>query len=189
MRESILFSKTIRNILSVFVTNAKRRFYLRQLCSLTGSSLRPVQLALRKLEKAGILVSQKEANIKFYSLNEQSPIYSEIKSIILKTEAIGQALSKGFKNLQNIQCAFIYGSVAKDAEKSSSDIDICVIGKVDLGDLSRVAAHLEQKFKREISTVTFSPEEWKRAVQGKKGFAMDILKNKKIALIGNLDEI
>ena len=85
MRESILFSKTIRNLLSVFVTSPKKRFYLRQLCTLIGSSPRPVQLALKKLESAGILNLEKEANVKFYKLNKNSPIYSEMKSIILKT--------------------------------------------------------------------------------------------------------
>lgn len=186
MRESILFSKSIRNLLSIFVTNSKDRFYLRQLCVLTGSSPRPIQLALKKLENAGILLYQKEANIKFYSLNKESPIYHEIKSIILKIEAIGEVLRGGFRNLKEIKCAFIYGSVAKDKEKTSSDIDICLIGEVDIDALSKITAQLEEKLKREISTVTFTPEEWKRAKGEKKAFVVDILKSKKIILIGKL---
>ena len=86
MKESALFSKSIRRLLSIFVTNPKKRFYLRQLCCLTGSSPRPVHLALKKLQNAGILNFAKEANVKFYTLNKASPIYSEIKSIILKFE-------------------------------------------------------------------------------------------------------
>ncbi len=189
MRESILFSKTIRSLLSVFVTNPKDRFYLRQLCVLIGSSPRPVQLALHKLERAGILNSQREANIKFYLLNKKSPIYPEIKNIILKTEAIGEALRQGLKNLKNIKCVFIYGSVAKDKERLGSDIDICIIGKINLTALSRVTAQLEEKLKREISVVTFSPKEWEKALDEKKAFAADILKNKKIILIGELNEL
>jgi predicted nucleotidyltransferase len=189
MRESILFSKSIRSILSVFVTSPRDKFYLRQLCSLTGSSPRPVQLALRKLENAGILNSERQANIKLYSLNKQSPIYPEIKSIILKTEAIGEGIRKVLKNLKDIQCAFIYGSVAKNRESTSSDIDICIVGEVDLDVLSRLTTQLEERLKREISTVTFSPEDWKQAIREKRGFVMDILKNKKIVLMGRLDEI
>lgn len=188
MKESILFSKTIRSLLAVFVTNPKDRFYLRQLCVLIKSSPRPVQLALRKLESAGILTSKREANIKFYLLNKASPIYPEIKSIILKTEAIGETLRNGLKNLKNIRCAFIYGSVAKDKERTSSDIDICIIGRVDLNTLSRTTAQLEERLKREISVVTFSPKEWKKAISERRAFAIDILKNKKITLIGKLDE-
>jgi predicted nucleotidyltransferase len=189
MRESILFSKTIRNLLSVFVTNPKDRFYLRQLCTLTGISPRPVQLALRKLESAGILIPRREANIKFYSLNKESPIYSEIKSIILKTEAIGDVLRQGLKNIRDIKCAFIYGSVAKDKERAGSDIDICIIGKVDLNALSSLTSQLEERLKREISTVTFSTQEWKKAKKEKRAFIRDILRNRKITLIGKLDEL
>ena len=173
----------------VFITNPKDRFYLRQLCVIINSSPRPVQLALMKLEKAGILIHQKEANIKFYSLNKESPIYSEIKSIILKTEAVGEILRKSFKNLKDVRCAFIYGSVAKDKERAGSDIDICIIGKVDLNHLSRITTQLEEKLKREISTVTFSLEEWQKAKQEKKAFVKDILKNKKVVLIGKPDEL
>jgi len=189
MKEAILFSKTVRNLLTVFITNPKKRFYLRQLCGLINSSPRPVQLALRKLESAGILQSQREANIKFYSLNKQSPIYPEIKGIILKTEAVGEVLRRGLKSQKDIKCAFIYGSTAKDKERSGSDIDICIIGKADLDTLSSVTAQLEEKLKREISFVTFSPQEWKEAKEKKRGFVNDMLKNKKITLIGNLDEI
>lgn len=189
MRESILFSKTIRNLLAIFVTHPKDRFYLRQLCVLIRSSPRPVQLALQKLERAGILNLQKEANIKFYSLNKVSPIYSEIKSIILKTEAVGETLRQGLKDLKNLKCAFIYGSVAKNKERAGSDIDICVIGKINLNALSKLTSQLEERLKREISFVTFSPSEWKKAIKEKKAFAMDILKNKKIILFGETDEL
>lgn len=188
MRESILFSKTIRRLLALFVTNSKDRFYLRQLCVLIKSSPRPVQLALRKLESAGILTFEKEANIKFYSLNKTSPIYSEIKSIILKTEAIGESLYNGLKSLKNVKCAFIYDSVARDGERKGSDIDICIIGEINLNVLSGITRNLEEKLKREISFVTFSAKEWKKAIVEKRAFVMDILKNKKIILTGKLNE-
>jgi predicted nucleotidyltransferase len=131
---------------------------------------------------------EKEANVKFYTLNKTSPIYPEIKGIILKTEAIGDLLYKGFKKLKNIKCAFIYGSVAKERERPGSDIDICIIGKVDLGELAKITAQLEEKLKREISIVTFSPEEWKKHIREKKAFVIDILKNKKIVLIGEIND-
>jgi len=189
MKESILFSKTVRELLTVFVVNPKDRFYLRQLCAIIKSSPRPVQLGLMKLQKAGILNFQKEANIKFYSLNKKSPIYHEIKSIILKTEAIGSVLRKGLKGLKGVKYVFIYGSTAKDKERKGSDIDICVIGRPDLTLLSGIAAQLEERLKREVSTVTFTPEEFEKAKSQKKAFVMDIIKSKKIDLIGKSNEL
>jgi hypothetical protein len=60
---------------------------------------------------------------------------------------------------------------------------------VDTALLSKAVRKLEERLKREVSVVTFSVKEWKKSVSGKKAFVMDILKNKKIALIGSLDEI
>ncbi|MCM8831902.1 MAG: nucleotidyltransferase domain-containing protein [Candidatus Omnitrophica bacterium] len=188
MNELILFSKTIRKLLLIFFTNPNKQFYLRQLCTLINSAPRPLQLALQKLEKAGILNSQKQANLKLYFLNKKNPIYFELKNIILKTEAIGDILAKNLKSLKNIKCAFIYGSVAKNKERANSDIDICIIGEVDQTALDKIIVKLEEKLKREISVVTFSPQEWKTAIKEKKAFVINILQNKKIILIGKLNE-
>lgn len=187
--QSTLFSGTIRRLLVVFVTGPGQRFYLRQLCQLINSSPRPVQLGLQKLEKAGILKAQKEANIKFYSLNKESPIYEEIKGIVLKTDAVGETLRAGLRDIKDIKCAFIYGSVARDKERKGSDIDIVIIGNVDAARLSRAVSKLEEDLKREVSVITFSVKEWKAALNSKKAFVMDVLKNKKLILIGSLDEI
>jgi len=189
VNEPRLFSNIVRRLLTVFVSSPSQRFYLRQLCRLINSSPRPVQLGLRKLEGLGILKSQKEANIKFYSLNKESPIYTEIKNIILKTDAIGETLRKGLKGLKNIKCAFIYGSVSRDKERNGSDIDIAIIGDVDTALLSKTVRRLEERLKREVSVVTFSSKEWKKALNSKKAFVTNILKNKKLILMGSLDEI
>ena len=189
VNESKLFYNTVRRLLTVFVTSPGQRFYLRQLCRFINSSPRPVQLGLQKLEGLGILKSLKEANVKFYSLNKESPIYTEIKGIILKTEAVGETLRRGLKDLKDIQCAFIYGSISKNRERSGSDIDIAIIGDVNTALLSKTVRRLEEGLKREVSVVTFSTKEWKIALGSKKAFVMDILKNKKLILVGSLNEI
>lgn len=183
-----MFSKTIRKILAILVTNPEKRFYLRQLSELTSISLRPVQLALKRLVEEDILYVQKQANIKFYLLNKKNPIYPEIKSIILKTEAVGEVLKEELKNIENIKCAFIYGSVAKNKERKSSDIDLCIVGEVNMNQLSDATAALEEKIGREVNVVTFSEEEWEKAVLDKKAFVLDLIKNKKVMLIGEMNE-
>ena len=40
---------------------------------------------LANLEHIGLLTSEKRGNLKYYSANRNSPIYDEIKGIILKT--------------------------------------------------------------------------------------------------------
>lgn len=187
MRESILFSKTIRNILMVFVTNPRQSFYLRQLSALTGNAPRPVQLALQKLEKAGILTSFRQANLKFYSLNKNSPIYAEIKNIILKTDAIDESVRKSIKNLKNLQCAFIYGASTK--EKTDAKLQLCFIGDVDSDTLSKTIVHIKEKLKRSIATSIFTPQEWKKALENKEQSVVNMLNDKKILLVGRLDTV
>ena len=87
----ILFSTNTRvKLITRFVTRPKERFYLRQLERLLGESLTPLRRELVRLEKFGFLTSKMEGNQKYYAVNEGFPIYSELKSIILKTHGIWQ---------------------------------------------------------------------------------------------------
>lgn len=189
MLDAIIPSKTANKLLIIFVMNPEKRFYLRQLSRMTAISLHPIQIALAKLEKAGILSSKREANLKYYQINKKSPIYEDVRSIVLKTEGVGDLLREELRKLKNIKCAFIYGSLAKDKMKSSSDIDLCIIGEVKMDDLAQVVRHLEERLRREVSIVTFTPSEWKKKYRDRNAFLRDILKDKRIILIGKIDEI
>jgi len=59
-------------------------------------------------------------------------LFPELKRIILKTEAVGDKLREALSALDDIRAAFIYGSTARGTELASSDIDLMIIGDVDL---------------------------------------------------------
>jgi len=189
MIDTIVSSKTANKLLAIFVTHPQKEFYLRQLSRMSASSLRPTQLALAKLTKACILTSRRQANFKYYKINRKSPIYDEVRNIILKTEGVGKLLEQELKGLRDITCAFIYGSLARDKMKASSDIDICLIGNIRMDDLAHVVRRLEDKLSREVSMVTFTPSEWRKKLKSRNAFIKDILKSKKIKLIGDIDEV
>jgi len=87
---------------------------------------------LTKLAKIGFLNSAPSANQIYYSLNDKFPLYPELKSIVLKTSGMGDVLREYLGKAARIKYAFIYGSVARDTEKESSDIDLMIIGDIQL---------------------------------------------------------
>jgi len=87
-----LLGKTRRAILSVLYGHADEQFYLRQLVRVTGSGTGAVQRELKALAEAGIIIRTKQGKQVYYQANDRSAVYPELKSLIMKTAGMGDAL-------------------------------------------------------------------------------------------------
>ncbi len=185
-----LFSSTVRvKLLTTFLTSPDARFYTRELSRLLDESPYAVQRELHRLESVGLLKAQPEANIKYYTADRSCPIYPELKSIILKTTGLGDALRDGLAELGTIEQAFIYGSVAAGEEDSLSDIDLMLVGALDLLELSEVIARLEGELRREINYMALTPAELSQRIADGDPFIENVLASPTIVLIGDKDAL
>ena len=85
MIEKIITSKTRVKILKLFLTHIDDRYYLRELERLLNESLSPLRRQLIKLEKMGILMTEEEANLKYYRLNRNFAGIEEFRRLVLGT--------------------------------------------------------------------------------------------------------
>jgi predicted nucleotidyltransferase len=185
-----LFSSRVRvKLLTTFLTNPDARFYTRALSRLLEESPYAVQRELRRLESIGLLTTEPQANIKYYSVDKSCPIYPELKSIILKTTGLGDALREGLAEMGDIEQAFVYGSLATGKEDVLSDIDLMVVGEVDLLALSEVVSRLEAKLSREINYMVVSPAELAQRIADSDPFMENVLAGPRIVLIGDPDAL
>jgi DNA-binding transcriptional ArsR family regulator len=83
MIEKLVTSKTRINILKLFLSHIDDRYYLRELERLLGESLSPLRRQLVKLADMGILVTEEEANLKYYRLNKNFEGLEELRKIAL----------------------------------------------------------------------------------------------------------
>ena len=185
-----LFSSRVRvKLLTIFLTNPDARFYTRQLSRLLEESPYAVQRELHRMESIGLLEVEPEANIKYYAVDKSCPIYPELKNIILKTAGLGDTLREGLTGLGNVEQAFVYGSVAAGEEDSLSDIDLMLVGEVDLLELSEIIARLEGQLGREINYMALTPAELSQRIADADPFIGNVLAGPKIILIGDKDAL
>ncbi len=182
-------SKIRREIFNLYFTNPERKFYLRELERILNFPVANIRRELVKLEKIGLFLSEKKGNLKFYFLNSSYPLFFEIKNIITKTSGIPALIKDALEYLKNIKVAFIYGSFAKGEEKSTSDIDLFIIGKPDEIELIKKLNQIEKKIQREINYTIYSKKSFKMKKQEKDPFILDVIKSPKIFLIGNENEL
>src|SRR5438132_10376966 len=112
-----LFPKTRQAILAATVGQPRRWWYMRELARhlrLTPSSL---QRELASLVRAGILVEKREGKHVYFRAAENSPIFHELRGLILKTVGLADVIHEALKSLKDrIQWAFVYGSIARSQQ-------------------------------------------------------------------------
>ena len=139
--------------------------------------------------KDGLFIKELVGNLTFYYLNQSHPLYPELKSIISKTIGIEALLQESLKKVVGIQTAFIYGSYAQGKEHGNSDIDLFILGKPNKDMLTKKISELEKKIGREVNTVFYSKETFKKKKKEHNSFIDSISKNPKIFLIGQKHDL
>jgi predicted nucleotidyltransferase len=185
-----LFSSRVRvKLLTHFFTHPDGRFYARELARRMDEHYNAVWQELGNLERLGLLICDQDANIKYYRLNPDFPLYPELKRIILKTTGLGQALRDALAHLGRVELAFVYGSVAASGEDTLSDVDLMLVGEVDLLELSTLISQLEDQLRREINYLVLTPAELSQRLADGEPFIQNVLVEPKVMLIGEEDAL
>lgn len=182
-------TKNRAELLKLFLTNPDRSFYMHEIGRILGRKPGTFQRTLNNMVSEGILTSEYRANARFFKANKKYPIYKELKSIVFKTVGVQGSIREALEEIGNIKFAFIYGSYAKAKETSFSDIDLAVIGNPDEDKLIKELDRLEEKFQREINYKLYTFKKFKKEIEGKEPFILEILRDKKVMLIGNENEL
>ncbi len=183
---SLFGSKTRVNLIILLVMHPGEAYYIRQLASLLKQSVTPVVRELAKLEQLGLVTSETKANAKYFIVNQQSPFFPELQSLVLKTAGVGDLLRDQFKTLASLAFAFIYGSFAKGEATPKSDIDLFFIGEIPVNQLTKAVKSAEMRIGREIQYSFFDPKEFLKKLQEGNAFIKQVAKAKKIMLIGEI---
>jgi len=182
--EKIFGSRIRAKILGWLFTHPEESFFVRQIALILKEDPTNVSREMAKLEELGILRSKRNGNLKHFQANQECPFFQELKGLILKTTGVAGRIRASLDKLAGIEYAFIYGSYAKGEEKADSDVDLLIIGDVDMDRLDSNLGKLEKTLGREINYVLYSMEEFKSKKKAKDGFLMDVLRGKKIMLVG-----
>ncbi len=187
MLEYLITSKAKRSVLRLILMNPDRTFYIREIARLTGEPLNAVRRELGYLEKAELVKSHREGTLKHYSVNKEFPFYTELKKIIYATVGLGDYLTAKLPNPEQIELAFIYGSVARGEETANSDIDLFVVGDIDEAVLHNLVSQIERDTGRSINYTLMARKEFDMRIINGEPFIKRVMAEPNIILKGNLN--
>lgn len=186
-----LFTSQARvEVLKLFFLRSSGRHYLREIATLTEQPVRAIQRELARLEGAQILQSYREGNRKYFQANRDSPVYSELRSLLVKTVGLGDIIGRELaEELGTIRAAFLFGSYARGTESSTSDIDLMIIGSISSRELSRLLTPAKEILGREINPIVMHADEFREKVAQEDPFIQSVLQEPKTFLVGGDNEL
>jgi len=144
MLKYFITSKAKRNLLKFFLTDINASYYTREASRLTGEPLNAVRRELGYLEKAGLLRSRMQGNLKYYEVIKSFPLLAEWRKIILETADVVIAVSQSCEPEARQEAKQSFGSEQSPTSQPHSILT-----------LDSVIDHLREKF-NDINSITLA---------------------------------
>lgn len=185
-----LFGRTRQVLLGLLYTRVDEPQLQENLIQLAAAGRGAVQRELDFLAKAGVIRRSVRGRQVYFQANSASPVFGELRGLILKTAGLGDVLRAALAPLaQRIRAAFVYGSMAAGRENRASDIDVMIIGEVSFAQVADALGPAQQTLGREVNPTVYPPDEWRAKLKAKSHFARSVMKGEKIFLLGDEREL
>jgi predicted nucleotidyltransferase len=186
-----IFSRVQQRVLSLLFGHPDRSFYTSEIIRSVRSGTGAVERELARLEGSGLVATKRIGNQKHYQANRSSPIFEELRGIVLKTMGMNEPLRLALAPCSDrITTAFVYGSVAKGTDTAGSDIDLMVIGEdLTYADLYTGLQNAEGTLHRTVSPNFLSMNDWRRKLAQKNSFVAKINAQPKIFIFGSQNDL
>jgi predicted nucleotidyltransferase len=123
METNFLISTNHQKVLSLLAKFSDKEFYEREVARKIGISFGSANKVLNELYSDGLLTRVQKGKMYFYRINSADPVFQQFK--ILNTIVLLSPLINELKFLA--RKVTLYGSCAKGADSSESDIDIFIV--------------------------------------------------------------
>lgn len=190
MYDKLFGSKTRAKLLSLFMNNADKSYYVREITRTINEQINSVRRELANLKSLDIVVSQGKKGKLYYKANKKSDLYPELKKIFAKTEKEASKKTEKdmihtVKGLGDVSYAALMGHFVRD---NSSPIDFFIVGKVNRRRLKTFIAQLEKEAKKELNYSLMSLEEFENRKMMFDRFMTEIMASPKDVLVDYVDE-
>ena len=175
-------SKITEKVLGYYFMNPETRHYVNELARILSVDVGNLDRKLKELEGDGLLVSEKQGNLKYFSINKKYPLLKEMRSLYNMKYGIEKKIVDVLGKLNGLKEIYIFGSYAQNKLSVGSDIDILLIGDHSSLSAKRLIVGLGEDLGRELNIVDMTEKEFAKRKRGGDEFIENIFKNKIIKL-------
>lgn len=189
MFEQLFGSKTRVKLLSLFLNNPNRPYYVREITRKIDEQINSVRRELSNLLTIGIIRSESNNNRLYYEANQDYQFYAPLRAIFtnIATEEPELAdtreddeLVRKLRAAGNVKLAFQTGTFVRE---NGVNIDFFIMGDVNRARIAKLIGEIEEDIGREVNYTVMSPEDFDYRLRLNDRFLSGVLGAKKITLI------
>lgn len=185
-----LFTSRVRlKILGVFLPNPESMFYVRELTRMVDEEVNAVRRELERMKEIGLLRTESRGNRLYYKVRTDFIFYYDLLKMIGKTTGLGAELLRKEDELGNVKFAVLTTRFVRGSKAGSNDIDVLIVGKVNLDVLQQFIRAQEDILKREINYTVMTEDEFEFRKKRGDAFVKAILTQPQVVLIGDEEEL
>lgn len=186
-----LFTPVQQRVLALLFGQPDRSYQSAELIRLARGGVGAVHRQLSRLAAADLVEVSRSGNQKHYRARRDSPIFSELHGLVVKTVGIADPIRRALAPRAGaITAAFVYGSVAKGTDRAKSDVDVLVLSEtLSYADLFEALQSAEAVIGRAVNPTVMTPAQWRTKRTRGDSFAARVAAQPKAFLIGSDDAL
>jgi len=153
MLKKLFTSKVRVKLLSLFLLNQDKEFFIRELTRKLDEQINSVRRELDNLKKIGLLQSKMKNRKKYYTVNPNFILLNELRSIVTKAQNSNDDLIKTINKLGKIELLVLSGVFLN----KNTDSDLLLVGQIDKDQFEEV---LEEKLDQAIRFALMSKDDF-----------------------------
>lgn len=189
MLKFIIPSRVRRKILGLFYSAPQKRYHVRGLSRLIEEEINSVRRELANLLKHGVISREARVNRVYYSLRRDGIFYQDFLRLFNKINHLGHDLIKYRAKLGKVKLVMVSGNFLKWEKKAKNDVDLLVVGKVVLPQLTQIVRKEEKRRGQEINYTVMSEDEFAFRKSRHDPFIQKIIYGPRLMIIGTEEEL
>lgn len=184
-----LFSEVQGRVLALLFGHPERRYQGAELIRAVAGGTGATHRVLQALVEAELVTVTPVGNQRHYQANAASPVFDELRRLMLKSSALAEPLAAALRPFADeIEEAFVYGSVANGTATAESDVDLLVISdSLEYAALYDALSGAEETIGRKIEPVLVTRSNWTRKLKKDGGFARRVMDRARIPVLARRD--
>ena len=154
MIDALFGSKTRVKLLSLFLNNPDKSFYVREITRKIDEQINSVRRELSNMLEIGIVNSEEHNNKVYYNIDKDNMFYEPLRQIFL-LESRSQSGKedeadnwiKRFSNIGDVKMVIFAGKLIGDLGRVDDGVDLLVVGNISDARLKNLVKNIEKEAK------------------------------------------
>ncbi len=175
-------------LLALLLLQPERSWTLHELAEAVDAPQSSVHRELGRAEAAGIVRRDATARPHLFSAAGDDAFYEPLASLLRRSVGVELQLREAL-NRPDVHAAAIYGSWVTGARRPDSDIDVLVVGDVDLGSLRKLVRPIGKSAGRRVDLTVLGDDEFRRLLAERSSFTRSVMEAPMTPLVGDLASV